>query len=175
MHCANSLIGEIKRDRPGGLRRAGTAGSADVGVNAGSATSAVAAEGTTSACRPVAGPPEAPRRSLLIAALIAILAVTPAHSQRTDLDRIRTDISNLRKRLDNVRRQAQSAARAAGGSRSRAWNPDAMSSSSRRARRRGSTGSASRRRRRSTSSFRASPGRKKTSASVWSPSTASEG
>lgn len=44
-------------------------------------------------------------------ALVAVLAVAPAHSQRSDLDRIRTDITRLRQRLEDVRRQAQSAAR----------------------------------------------------------------
>ena len=47
----------------------------------------------------------------LIVALLAMILVGPAHSQRSDLDRIRTDITRLRKRLDDVRRQAQSAAR----------------------------------------------------------------
>ena len=40
-----------------------------------------------------------------------LLFVSPATSQRTDLDRIRTDITRLRARLDAVRQQAQSAAR----------------------------------------------------------------
>ena len=47
----------------------------------------------------------------LVVALLAIVAVTPAHSQRSDLDRIRTDITRLRQRLEDVRRQAASAAR----------------------------------------------------------------
>jgi len=47
----------------------------------------------------------------IVIALLALLAVTPAHSQRSDLDRIRGDISRLKKRLEDVRRQAQSAAR----------------------------------------------------------------
>lgn len=47
----------------------------------------------------------------LLAIVLALVLVLPAHSQRTDLDRIRSDISRLRKRLDDVRQQAQSAAR----------------------------------------------------------------
>lgn len=60
-----------------------------------------------------AGSPRRPRPARFLAALgmTLLLAVGPAHSQRSDLDRIRTDISRLRKRLDDVRRQAQSAAR----------------------------------------------------------------
>jgi septal ring factor EnvC (AmiA/AmiB activator) len=53
-----------------------------------------------------------PRPARFLAALgMTLLLVLPAHSQRTDLDRIRTDITRLRKRLEDVRRQAQSAAR----------------------------------------------------------------
>jgi septal ring factor EnvC (AmiA/AmiB activator) len=47
----------------------------------------------------------------LLAIVLALVLVLPAHSQHTDLDRIRSDISRLRKRLDDVRQQAQSAAR----------------------------------------------------------------
>lgn len=47
----------------------------------------------------------------LAASLLAALLAGPAHSQRSDLDRIRTDITRLRKQLEEVRRQAQSAAR----------------------------------------------------------------
>ncbi len=50
------------------------------------------------------------RKGPLACALALVLAL-PAHSQRTDLDRIRTDITRLRKRLDTVKQQAQSAAR----------------------------------------------------------------
>jgi septal ring factor EnvC (AmiA/AmiB activator) len=45
-------------------------------------------------------------------ALLVILALLPAHAQRsTDLERIKTDITRLKVRLEEVRRQAQSAAR----------------------------------------------------------------
>lgn len=47
----------------------------------------------------------------LLAVLLALLLVLPAHSQRSDLDRIRSDISRLRKRLEDVRQKTQSAAR----------------------------------------------------------------
>jgi len=46
-----------------------------------------------------------------VALVLLSLLVLPAHSQRTDLDRIRTDISRLKQRLDDVRRKAQSAER----------------------------------------------------------------
>jgi murein hydrolase activator len=57
--------------------------------------------------------PLASRRAVRAAlfCVLALLAVAPAHSQRSDLDRIRGEISTLRKRLEGVRRQAQSAAR----------------------------------------------------------------
>lgn len=46
-----------------------------------------------------------------LALVLALILVVPAHSQRTDLDRIRSDISRLRKRLEDVRQKAQSAER----------------------------------------------------------------
>ena len=57
--------------------------------------------------------PRASRRAsrAALGVVLALLVVAPAHSQKSDLDRIRTEISSLRKRLENVRRQAQSAAR----------------------------------------------------------------
>jgi murein hydrolase activator len=48
----------------------------------------------------------------VVALVLALILVLPAHSQRTDdLGRIRADIQRLRKRLENVRQQAQSAER----------------------------------------------------------------
>lgn len=59
--------------------------------------------------------PRADSRRLLrglLAAVLALLLVLPAHSQKTDdLGRIRAEIGRLRKRLDNVRQQTQSATR----------------------------------------------------------------
>lgn len=51
------------------------------------------------------------RTGAVLALVLTFALVLPAHSQRTDLDRIRTDITRLRKQLEEVRRQAQSAAR----------------------------------------------------------------
>ncbi len=50
-------------------------------------------------------------RAPVVAIVLALTLVLPAHPQGSDLDRLRGDITRLRKRLENVRQQAQSAAR----------------------------------------------------------------